>query len=169
MKEVKNTTIYTNEIVKKFLEIYYFEKIKTLRIILNVLIIIMIVSFFTNSEKTTLDIITLILSLFGILEINTTMIPRLNYYKLTKKKDSILGSKVTYIFRKTNFNLNRKENIEYITLNKVIETEKNYYLYLNSSKSLIVDKTKLKEDEINFITENLKEKVSTYKYKNNVW
>ena len=168
MKEVKNTTIYTNEIVKKFLEIYYFEKIKTLRIILNVLIIIMIVSFFTNSEKTTLDIITLILSLFGILEINTTMIPRLNYYKLTKKKDSILGSKVTYIFRKTNFNLNRKENIEYITLNKVIETEKNYYLYLNSSKSLIVDKTKLKEDEINFITENLKEKVSTYKYKNNV-
>ena len=40
MKEIKNTTIYTKEKVKEFLKIYYFEKIKVPRIIINILIIL---------------------------------------------------------------------------------------------------------------------------------
>ena len=42
MKEIKTTTIYTEDRINKFLKIYYFDKIKVLRIILNTLIIIII-------------------------------------------------------------------------------------------------------------------------------
>ena len=67
MKEIKNTTIYTKTNVKNFLEVYYFERIKNIRIILNILIIVIVISFFTNENKTTLDIITFIFALFGLL------------------------------------------------------------------------------------------------------
>lgn len=165
MKEIKNTTIYSKENIKKFLEIYYFEKIKGIRIILNLFIIFLIISFFNKYEKSTLDIITFIFAAFGIIEINTSMLPRLNYYKLTKKKDSIIDSKVTYLFKKDNFKLNKDEYIDYNTLKKVIETESFYYLYTNSSKALIVDKTCLDTNAINTLTNIFKEKVSTYKLK----
>ena len=169
MKEIKNTTIYTNEIIKNFLEIYYFDKIRVPRIILNIFIMILIISFITSEEPTTLDIVTLIFALFGLLELNTSMLPKLNYYKLTKKKDSIINSKVTYIFKKDNFKLNKDEYIDYNTLKKVIETDMTYYLYINNSRALIVDKTKLNNSEIETLTNIFKEKISTYKYKNNVW
>lgn len=165
MKEIKNTTIYTKDIVKDFLEIYYFEKVKVVRAILNIFIAIIIITFITKDERSTLDIITFIFALFGILEINTSMLPNLNLYKLEKKKDSILNTKVTYIFKKNNFSLNNKEYIDYNTLKKVIETDKAYYLYLDKSRALIVDKSLLNEENINTLTNKLKEQVSTYKYK----
>ena len=165
MKEIKNTTIYTKDIVKDFLEIYYFEKVKVVRTILNIFIAIIIITFITKDKRSTLDIITFIFALFGILEINTSLLPRLNLYKLEKKKDSILNTKVTYIFKKNNFSLNNKEYIDYNTLKKVIETDKAYYLYLDKSRALIVDKSLLNNEDINTLTNKLKEQVSTYKYK----
>ena len=48
MKEIKNTTIYSKDKVKEFLEIYYFERIKGVRLILNLLILIIVISFFTK-------------------------------------------------------------------------------------------------------------------------
>lgn len=168
MKQIKNTTIYTKDTVKQFLQIYFFERIKTIRIILNIFIAIIIVSFFTNDKNTTLDIITFIFALFGIIEINTSMLPNLNYYKLTKKKDKIINSKVTYLFKERNFKLNSDEYIDYKTLKKVIETNNYYYLYISNSRALIVDKTNLNTEELNSLTNIFKEQVSTYKYKNNV-
>lgn len=165
MKEIKNTTIYNKENLKTFLEIYYFERMKKIRIVLNIFIIIIIVSFFTTDDKSTLNIITFIFALFGFIEINTNMLPRLNYYKLIKKKDSIIDSKVTYLFKKDNFKLNKDEYIDYNTLNKVIETDTTYYLYTTSSRSLIVDKSSLNSEEIETLTNVFKEKVTTYKYK----
>ena len=165
MKEIKNTTTYTKEKVKKFLEIYYFERIKTIRIILNILIIVIIISFFTNKDKSALDIITFIFALFGILEVNTNMLPRLNYYKLTKQKENIIDTKVNYIFKKNNFKLNKDEYIDYSELKKVIETDTAYYSYITSSRSLIVDKLTLNNDEINNLTNIFKEQAPTYKYK----
>ena len=41
MKEVKTTTIYSEDIIKSFLRIFYFERIKNIRIILNILIVIL--------------------------------------------------------------------------------------------------------------------------------
>ena len=38
MKEIKNKTIYTPDNVKKFLEVYYFEKVKVPRLIINIFI-----------------------------------------------------------------------------------------------------------------------------------
>ena len=168
MKEIKNTTIYSKEQVKDFLEIFYFERIKGIRISLNILIIIIIISFFTKDSISTLDIITFIFALFGIIEINTSMIPKINLYRLTKKKSSIINSKVTYLFKENTFKLNKDEYIYYNTLKKVIETNNSYYLYINNSRSLIVDKNSMNEEEINILTNIFKEKVSIYKYKNNV-
>lgn len=165
MKEIKNTTIYSKERVKEFLEMYFFERIKGIRIVLNILIIVIIISFITKYERSMLDIITFIFSLFGLLEINTTMLPRINLYKLTKNKESIIDTKVTYLFKKNNFKLNKDEYIDYNTLKKVIETDNSYYLYINNSRSLIVDKSTLNPDEIVTLTNIFKEKVSTYKYK----
>lgn len=167
MKEIKNTTVYSSNKIKKFLEIYYFERIKTIRIILNILIIMMIIYFFTKQDINTLDIITFIFALFGILEINTSILPKLNYYRITKQKDSVIDTKLEYTFKKNNFKLvsNKEEYIDYNTLKKVIETNDTYYLYVNNSRALIVDKTTLSKDEINTLTKIFQEKVSTYKYK----
>lgn len=167
MKEIKNTTIYSKDKVKEFLEIYYFERIKTIRIILNILIIMMIIYFFIKQDINTLDVITFIFALFGILEINTSILPKLNYYRITKQKDSVIDTKLEYTFKKNNFKLvsNKEEYIDYNTLKKVIETNDTYYLYVNNSRALIVDKTTLSKDEINTLTKIFQEKVSTYKYK----
>lgn len=165
MKEITNITTYNKDTVKSFLEVYYFERIKIARIILNILILIMVINFFTSKDRNTIDIITLIFSLLAFIELNTRMIPSLNYYKLTKSKDSILNTKVKYVFKEYNFELNKTEYIDYKNLKKVIETNTAYYLFLNNSKSLIVDKRKLKEKEINILTDILKKQVSIYKYK----
>lgn len=167
MKEIKNTTVYSSNKIKKFLEIYYFERIKTIRIILNILIIMMIIYFFIKQDINTLDVITFIFALFGILEINTSILPKLNYYRITKQKDSVIDTKLEYTFKKNNFKLvsNKEEYIDYNTLKKVIETNDTYYLYVNNSRALIVDKTTLYKDEINTLTKIFQEKVSTYKYK----
>ena len=165
MKEIKNTTTYSKDRVKDFLEIYYFERIKGIRTVLNILIIVIIISFFAKNNRSTLDMITFIFSLFGILEINTSMLPRINLYKVIKNKNSIIDTKVNYVFKKNNFKLNKDEYIDYNTLKKVIETESAYYLYINNSRSLIVDKTVLKIDEIEYLTSVFKENVATYKYK----
>lgn len=167
MKEIKNTTVYSSNKIKKFLEIYYFERIKTIRIILNILIIMMIIYFFTKQDINTLDVITFIFALFGILEINTSILPKLNYYRITKQKDSVIDTKLEYTFKKNNFKLvsNKEEYIDYNNLKKVIETNDTYYLYVNNSRALIVDKTTLSKDEINTLTKIFQEKVSTYKYK----
>ena len=167
MKEIKNTTVYSSNKIKKFLEIYYFERIKTIRIILNILIIMMIIYFFIKQDINTLDVITFIFALFGILEINTSILPKLNYYRITKQKDSVIDTKLEYTYKKDNFKLvsNKEEYIDYNTLKKVIETNDTYYLYVNNSRALIVDKTTLSKDEINTLTKIFQEKVSTYKYK----
>lgn len=168
MKEIKNTTVYSSDKVKKFLEIYYFERVKTMRIVLNILITILIIAFFRMDSISAIDIITFVFALFGIIEVNTSMLPRINYYKLTKKKDSIIDTKVKYVFKENNFKLtcNKDEYIDYNTLYKVIETSDAYYLYINSARALIVDKTVLDNEEVNTLTNIFKEKVFTYKYKN---
>ena len=56
MKEIKNKTIYTPDNVKKFLEVYYFEKVKVPRLIINILILLVIIYFFTKDNRVLLDI-----------------------------------------------------------------------------------------------------------------
>ena len=170
MKEIKTTTIYTEDRIKKFLKIYYFEKIKTIRIVLNILILIVIINFFTKDERSTIDIISFIFALIGLLELNSSFLPRFNFYKLKRRKENIIGTKLSYTLKKNNFKLttDKDEYIDYNTLKKVIETNTDYYLYINSSRSLILGKDNLSEDDINTITNTFKEKVSTYIYKKNV-
>ena len=170
MKEIKTTTTYTEDRIKKFLNVYYFDKIKVLRIILNILILVVIVSFFTSKEKTIINIISFIFALIGVLELNTSLLPKFNYFKLKNKKDNIINSKLSYVFKKNNFKLttNKDEYIDYNTLKKVIETTTDYYLYINNSRSLILGKDNLSSEEIDTLTNIFKEKVSTYIYKKNV-
>ena len=40
--EIKNNTTYTNDLVKDFLKVYYFDKIRVIRIIMNILMIILL-------------------------------------------------------------------------------------------------------------------------------
>ena len=164
MKEIKTTTIYNENILKKFLEVHY--SMKTVRIILNILILVVIINFFTKDQVKTIDIITFIFVVLGILEVNTGIIPKVNYKRLLKKKDSVFNTKLTYTFKKNNFELinDKKEYIDYNTLKKVIEVEESYYLYINNTRALIVDKTNLEAKDIEILTNIFKEKVSTYKY-----
>ena len=143
--EIKTTTTYTNSLVKEFLQIYYFERTKNFRIIFNILVIILLIRFFFLKDIQTLDIITIIFALLGVIEINT---------------------KIKYLFKEYNFMLNsgKEEYINYKDLCKVIENNTAYYLYINKYRALIVDKQKLNKEEINLLTDNLKNKVPTYKY-----
>lgn len=167
MKEVKTTTTYSSNQIKKFLEVYYFDKIKVVRLILNILILIMIIYFFTKSDFKYTDIISFIIAALGIIELNTTAIPSFNYYKMTKKKDNPIDTKVKYNFKETSFVLstNKNETIYYKDLTKVIDTDIAYYLYINKERAFIVDKTALTKEEISFLTKTFKDKVSTYKTK----
>ena len=101
--EIKNITKYNEELLKKFLKVYYFDKIKTVRIIMNILILIVVIRFFIKKDIDALDIITFIFALFGIIEINTNMLPQFNLYRIKKKKDSILNTKIKYLFKEHNF------------------------------------------------------------------
>ena len=164
MKEIKNTTTYNENLVRDFLNIYYKERTKKIRALLNILIITIILYFFTNKSKTIIDYITYIFALFGILELNTTMIPRLNLYRLKKSKNSILNDKIKYIFKKRNFTIitNKEEYIDYNLLYKVVETDNYYYLYINKYRTLIVDKSNMDSEDINELSNRLKSEVSTY-------
>ena len=72
---------------------------------------------------------------------------------------------IKYVFKEYTFELNKTEYIDYKNLKKVIETDSAYYLFINNNRSLIVDKSKLKEIEIDILTDSLKKQVSIYKYK----
>ena len=164
--EIKNNTIYTNDLVKEFLRVYYFDKIKTIRIIMNILIAILVVRFFFLDNTTTMDIITFIFGLFGIIELNTNMLPYTNYKRLEKRKDSILNTKIKYLFKEHNFMVDngKEEYINYKDLYKVIESDNAYYLYINKYKAFIVSKEGISKNNIEKLSTNLKDKVSTYKY-----
>ena len=47
--------------------------------------------------------------------------------------------------------------------NKVLETKEAYYLYINKSRALIVDKKDMSDSDITNLTNTLKEKVPRYK------
>ena len=48
---------------------------------------------------------------------------------------------------------------------KVLETKEAYYLYINKSRALIVDKKDMSDSDITNLTNTLKEQVSRYKEK----
>lgn len=164
--EIKNNTIYTNDLVKEFLTVYYFDKIKKIRIIMNILIAVLVVRFFFLDNTATIDIITFIFSLFGIIELNTNMLPYTNYKRLEKRKDSILNTKIKYLFKEYNFMIDngKEEYINYKDLYKVIERDNTYYLYINKYKAFIVSKEGISKNNIEKLSNNFKDKVSTYKY-----
>lgn len=164
--EIKNNTIYTNDLVKEFLRVYYFDKVKTIRVIMNILIAVLVVRFFFLDTTTTIDIITFVFSLFGIIELNTNMLPYTNYKRLEKRKDSILNTKIKYLFKEHNFMVDngKEEYINYKDLYKVIERDNTYYLYINKYKAFIVSKEGISKNNIEKLSNNFKDKVSTYKY-----
>lgn len=168
MKEIKITTIYSEDVIKSFLRIFYFERIKNIRIILNILIVILILYFFINIYNSNiLDYIAFIFALFGILELNTNMMPSINYKRIKNKKDNIINTKIKYIFKKNNFQIttDKDEYIDYDKLYKVITTKDAYYLYINKNRAFIVDKTNLKDEDITILNNKFKEKVPVYKEK----
>ncbi|UKI26385.1 MAG: YcxB family protein [Bacilli bacterium] len=61
-------------------------------------------------------------------------------------------------------NSGREEFINYKDLYKVIERDDSYYLYINKYKAFIVDKSDFSKKDIQILTNNFKDKVSTYKY-----
>lgn len=164
--KIENNTIYTNDLVKDFLNTYYFDKIRNIRIILNILIVVIIIRYFFLKDIEVIDIITFIFSLLGIIELNTSILPYTNYKRIEKSKNSILNTKIKYLFKEHNFMLDsgKEEYINYKDLYKVIEKDNVYYLYINKYKAFIVDKTSLSKNEIEVITTNIKDKVSTYRY-----
>lgn len=168
MKEIKIITIYSEDVIKSFLRIFYFERIKNIRIILNILIVILILYFFINIDNSNiLDYIAFIFALFGILELNTNMMPSINYKRIKNKKDNIINTKIKYIFKKNNFQIttDKDEYIDYDKLYKVINTKDAYYLYINKNRAFIVDKTNLKDEDITILNNKFKEKVPVYKEK----
>lgn len=164
--KIKNNTLYSSELVKEFLRLYYNEKIKSIRIILNILVLIMIIRFFILDDITTSDIITFICGLLIIIELNTNLLPSINYKRLERSKNSILNININYLFKEHNFMIktDKEEYINYKDLYKVIERTNCYYLYINKYKAFIVDKKDIKDSDIEKLTINFKNKVSTYKY-----
>lgn len=172
MKEIETITIYTEERIKKFLKIYFFDRTKTARIIFDILILVIIINFFTkrDNDRSVIDYISFIFALIGLLELNTSFLPRFNYFRMKRKMNNIIDTKVSYTLKKNNFKLttDKDEYIDYDKLKKVIETSSDYYLFINNSRSLILGKDNLSDKDITILTNIFKEKVSTYVKKKNV-
>lgn len=162
---IKNETKYTSKLVKEFLHIYYFDRVKVPRIIMNILILIVIVRYFIIPDITKIDTITFIFSLFGIIELNTNLLPNINYQRLKKKKNSILDKKITYLFKEHNFSIttDKEEYINYKDLYKVIETNNIYCLYINREQAFIVDKENISNEDQNKLKTYLTTNISNYK------
>lgn len=167
MKEIETTTIYTEENVKEFYEVYFYEKIRIIRVVINILALISVIAYFTKSIYLDIDTVSLVFILICVIELNTSIFPKVYCLFLFRKKNNIIGTKVGYTFKKNNFKYNNGKDsyLDYSSLKKVIETDNSYYLYIDNSISLIVDKKSLSDKDIAIITANIKEKVSTYKYK----
>lgn len=161
------TTNYDAKGIKTFLEIYFFERIRIVRFIVNFLSIFVIIMFFNENKYIHIDMFMFVLALFCIIEVNTVIIPNLNYLRLVKKNDKILSTKITYQFRENNFKYKLKEDntLDYSDLKKVINTSNYYYLYLTSNHVLIVDKSNLDSEDIANLDKIFKDKASIYKYK----
>lgn len=167
---IKTSTIYTEERIKRFLKFYFFNKIKVPRIILNIFILVIIINFFTKDERIVTDYISFIFALIGVLELNTSFLPTFNFKKIKKKKDSILDTKLNYEFKKNNFKLFsvKDEYIDYKNLKIVIETDYDFYLFINNVKSFILGKDGLSFDEIEELRKRFKDNVEKYGYKKNI-
>ena len=167
---IKTKTKYTEERIKRFLKYYYFDKIKLPRLILNILILVIIVNFFTKDKRIVTDYISFIFALIGVLELNTSFLPSFNFMKIKKKKDSILNTEISYELKKNNFKLinDKEEYIDYKSLKRVIETDYDYYLFIDNVKSLILGKDNLSENEITELTKRFKDNVEKYGYKKNI-
>ncbi len=165
---IKNDTIYSNKLIRSFFRVYYFDKIRIIRIVMNILIIIMIIRFFSLDVIEVMDFALLVFSLFGIIELNTDMIPYINYKRMLNRKDSIINMKIKYLFKEYNFVIDNKEYINYKDLYSIIESRDYYYIYINKYRVFIVDKTTISRDDIIMLSNNFKDKVSTYKYINYV-
>lgn len=167
---IKTSTIYTEERIKRFLKFYFFNKIKVPRIILNIFILVIIINFFTKDERIVTDYISFIFALIGVLELNTSFLPTFNFKKIKKKKDSILDTKLNYEFKKNNFKLSsvKDEYIDYKSLKIVIETDYDFYLFINNVKSFILGKDGLSFDEIEELRKRFKDNVEKYGYKKNI-
>ena len=89
-----------------------------------------------------------------------------NYKRLEKRKDSILNNKIKDLFKEYNFMIDngKEEYINYKDLYKVIERDNTYYLYINKYKAFIVSKEGISKNNIEKLSNNFKDKVSTYKY-----
>lgn len=168
---IKTKTKYTEERIKRFLKYYYFDKIKLPRLILNILILVIIVNFFTKDKRIVTDYISFVFALIGVLELNTSFLPSFNFMKIKKKKDSILNTEISYELKKNNFKLinDKEEYIDYKSLKRVIETDYDYYLFIDNVKSLILGKDNLSENEITELTKRFKDNVEKYGYKKNIW
>lgn len=167
---IKTKTKYTEERIKRFLKYYYFDKIKLPRLILNILILVIIVNFFTKDKRIVTDYISFAFALIGVLELNTSFLPSFNFMKIKKKKDSILNTEISYELKKNNFKLinDKEEYIDYKSLKRVIETDYDYYLFIDNVKSLILGKDNLSENEITELTKRFKDNVEKYGYKKNI-
>lgn len=167
---IKTKTKYTEERIKRFLKYYYFDKIKLPRLILNILILVIIVNFFTKDKRIVTDYISFVFALIGVLELNTSFLPSFNFMKIKKKKDSILNTEISYELKKNNFKLinDKEEYIDYKSLKRVIETDYDYYLFIDNVKSLILGKDNLSENEITELTKRFKDNVEKYGYKKNI-
>lgn len=167
---IKTTTKYTEERIKRFLKYYFFDKVKIPRIILNILILIIIINFFTKDKRLITDYISFAFALIGVLELNSSFLPYFNLKKIKRRKDSILNTEIKYELKKNNFKLTseKDEYIDYKSLKKVIETDYDYYLFIDNIKSIILGKDELSENEIIELTKRFKENVEKYGYKKNI-
>ncbi len=167
---IKTTTKYTEERIKRFLKYYFFDKVKIPRIILNILILIIIINFFTKDKRVITDYISFAFALIGVLELNSSFLPYFNLKKIKRRKDSILNTEIKYELKKNNFKLTseKDEYIDYKSLKKVIETDYDYYLFIDNIKSIILGKDELSENEIIELTKRFKENVEKYGYKKNI-
>lgn len=165
MKEIKCTTKYNQELIKKFLNIHFFQKIRYLRWIVNICIVVIIVNFFRDPTFTVYSIIVFIFSLFGILELNTNFLPNFNYKRLLKSKNKILNTEIIYTFKDRNIKItsDKDEFVNYDELYQIIEVDDAYYLYINSSKSFIVSKDSLTNKDIEKLNAIFKNNVKKYK------
>lgn len=170
MKNLKVTTNYNDELVRKYMIDHFFIRTKKVRVFINIIIIIctIITILLMINAKTisNFNIICLAIYIIGFIEFNTTILPKRSFKKLKKSNNIINNCQNIYELNSENIKITNQtgnSTINYENIYQCIEVNNAYYLYMTDRQAFIIDKKQLTNNEEEKLTKLLSSKIKNYK------
>lgn len=176
MKEIKNTTEYTEDLYREFNRIHYIKNTKKQHTILLAIatyfilaiICIMVVSSFYNEFRSIgygYILIFIISIIISIIVANSNIIPDKSTKAILKQKNSFIGFVNEFIFTEDSIQVKNQQSISNFRYNQIyecIETNKFVFIYLDKMQAFLIDKSGTEDQREKELINLLKSKAQKY-------